>query len=72
MRGKLGLGVLLAAVLGVAAPVFAQAPGPAEGKPGGKRVRRVDRFAHYPSVKKLILNQVTYNCCRHQETWLDK
>ncbi len=33
---------------------------------------RVDRFAHYPSVKNLILNQVTYNCCRHQETWLDK
>ena len=35
MRGKLGLGVLLAAVLAVAAPVFAQAPAPAEGKPGG-------------------------------------
>ena len=33
---------------------------------------RVDRFAHYPYVKNLILNQVTYNCCRHQETWLDK
>jgi hypothetical protein len=37
-----------------------------------KRVGRVDRFAHYPSVKNLILNQVTYNCGRHQETWLDK
>jgi len=23
-------------------------------------------------LKNLILNQVTYNCCRHQETWLDK
>ena len=22
--------------------------------------------------RNLILNQVTYNCCRHQETWLDK
>ena len=113
MRGKLGLGALLAAVLGVAAPAFAQAPAPAEGKPGGvlrlvlredlpqgfaihesatnsvtwpampcysnlvifdqlKRVGRVDRFAHYPSVKNLILNQVTDNGCRHQETWLDK
>ncbi|HEV8228163.1 MAG TPA: hypothetical protein VGQ74_14235 [Methylomirabilota bacterium] len=30
------------------------------------RVGRVDRFARYPSVKNLILNQVTYNCCRHQ------
>ncbi|HTI55462.1 MAG TPA: ABC transporter substrate-binding protein [Verrucomicrobiae bacterium] len=33
---------------------------------------RTDRFAHYPSVKNLILNQVTYNCCRLQEVWLDK
>jgi len=33
---------------------------------------RVDRFAHYPHVKGPVLNQVTYNCCRHQETWLDK
>jgi peptide/nickel transport system substrate-binding protein len=33
---------------------------------------RVDRFAHYPYVKNLILNQVTYNCCRLQEVWLDK
>src|SRR5262247_683829 len=33
---------------------------------------RVDRFAHYPFVKNLVLNQVTYNCCRHQETWLEK
>jgi len=33
---------------------------------------RVDRFAHFPYVKNLILNQVTYNCCRLQEVWLDK
>ena len=33
---------------------------------------RVDRFAHYPYVKNLIPNQVTYNCCRLQEVWLDK
>ena len=33
---------------------------------------RVDRFAHRPQVKNLILNQVVYNCCRLQETWLDR
>ncbi len=33
---------------------------------------RTDRFAHYPYVKNLILNQVTYNCCRLQDVWLDK
>jgi peptide/nickel transport system substrate-binding protein len=33
---------------------------------------RTDRYAHYPYVKNLILNQVTYNCCRLQEVWLDK
>jgi len=33
---------------------------------------RVDRFPHYPYVKNLILNQVTYNCCRFQDVWLDK
>ncbi|HEY7204744.1 MAG TPA: ABC transporter substrate-binding protein [Methylomirabilota bacterium] len=33
---------------------------------------RTDRFAHYPYVKNLVLNQVTYNCCRLQEVWLDK
>jgi peptide/nickel transport system substrate-binding protein len=33
---------------------------------------RTDRFAHYPYVRNLILNQVTYNCCRLQEVWLDK
>ena len=33
---------------------------------------RTDRFAHYPYVKNLIPNQVTYNCCRLQEVWLDK
>ena len=33
---------------------------------------RVDRFAHHPYVKNLIPNQVTYNCCRLQEVWLDK
>ena len=33
---------------------------------------RVDRFAQHPYVKNLIPNQVTYNCCRLQEVWLDK
>ncbi len=33
---------------------------------------RTDRFAHYPYVKNLIPNQVTYNCCRLQEVWLDR
>jgi peptide/nickel transport system substrate-binding protein len=33
---------------------------------------RVDRFAHQPYVKNLIPHQVVYNCCRLQETWLDK
>ena len=33
---------------------------------------RTDRFAHYPYVRNLILNHVTYNCCRLQEVWLDK
>jgi peptide/nickel transport system substrate-binding protein len=33
---------------------------------------RTDRFAHHPHVKNLIPNQVTYNCCRLQEVWLDK
>jgi hypothetical protein len=33
---------------------------------------RVDRFAQHPYVKNLIPSQVTYNCCRLQEVWLDK
>ncbi|HEX6079736.1 MAG TPA: ABC transporter substrate-binding protein [Methylomirabilota bacterium] len=33
---------------------------------------RTDRFAHHSYVKNLILNQVTYNCCRLQEVWLDR
>ena len=33
---------------------------------------RTDRFAHHPYVKNLIPNQVTYNCCRLQEVWLDR
>ncbi len=33
---------------------------------------RTDRFAHHPYVRNLIPNQVTYNCCRLQEVWLDK
>jgi peptide/nickel transport system substrate-binding protein len=33
---------------------------------------RVDRFAHQAYVKNLIPHQVVYNCCRLQETWLDK
>ena len=35
MRVRLGLGALLAVVLAVAAPAFAQGPAPVEGKPGG-------------------------------------
>ena len=30
------------------------------------------RLAHYPYVKNLIPNQVTYNGCRLQEVWPDK
>jgi peptide/nickel transport system substrate-binding protein len=33
---------------------------------------RSDRFAHYPYVKNLIPHQVVYNCCRLQDTWLDR
>ena len=33
---------------------------------------RVDRFAHHAYVKNLVPHQVVYNCCRLQETWLDK
>jgi peptide/nickel transport system substrate-binding protein len=33
---------------------------------------RADKFAHYPYVKNLVPHQVVYNCCRLQETWLDK
>ena len=33
---------------------------------------RVDRFAHLPTVKNLVPHSVVYNCCRLQETWLDK
>ena len=33
---------------------------------------RIDRFAHHPYVRNLIPNQVTYNCCRLQEVWLDR
>ncbi len=33
---------------------------------------RTDRFAHHPYVRNLIPNQVTYNCCRLQEVWLDR
>ena len=33
---------------------------------------RVDRFAHHPYVKNLIPHNVVYNCCRLQDTWLDK
>ena len=59
MRVRPLLGIALA-VLALAGPAFAQATPPGE---------HVDRFAH---VKNLILNQVTYNCCRLQEVWLDK
>jgi len=33
---------------------------------------RVDRFAHLPTVKNLVPHSVVYNCCRMQDTWLDK
>jgi peptide/nickel transport system substrate-binding protein len=33
---------------------------------------RTDRFARWAHVKDLFTHQVTYNCCRHEETWLDR
>jgi len=33
---------------------------------------RTDRFAHHPYVKNLVPHQVVYNCCRLQDTWLDR
>ena len=33
---------------------------------------RYDYFAHWPQVKNLIPHNVVYNCCRLQDTWLDK
>ncbi len=33
---------------------------------------RTDRFARWPHVRNLIPHQVIYNCCRMQETWLDR
>jgi peptide/nickel transport system substrate-binding protein len=33
---------------------------------------RIDRFAHHPHVKNLIPHNVVYNCCRLQDTWLDR
>ena len=33
---------------------------------------RVDRFAHWPYVRNLTPHNVVYNCCRLQETWLDR
>jgi peptide/nickel transport system substrate-binding protein len=33
---------------------------------------RADTFAHYPYVKNLVPHQVVYNCCRLQDTWLDR
>ena len=33
---------------------------------------RIDRFAHLPTVKNLVPHSVVYNCCRLQDTWLDK
>jgi peptide/nickel transport system substrate-binding protein len=33
---------------------------------------RTDRFAVQPYVKNLVPHPVVYNCCRLQETWLDK
>ena len=33
---------------------------------------RVDRFAHHAYVKGLVPHNVVYNCCRLQDTWLDR
>jgi peptide/nickel transport system substrate-binding protein len=33
---------------------------------------RVDRFAQQAYVKNLVPHSVVYNCCRLQDTWLDK
>jgi peptide/nickel transport system substrate-binding protein len=33
---------------------------------------RVDRFATQPYVKNLVPHPVVYNCCRLQDTWLDR
>jgi peptide/nickel transport system substrate-binding protein len=33
---------------------------------------RVDRFAQQPYVKNLVPHSVVYNCCRLQDTWLDR
>jgi hypothetical protein len=33
---------------------------------------RIDRFAHLPTVKNLVPHSVVYNCCRLQDSWLDK
>ena len=33
---------------------------------------RTDHFAHHPHVKGLTIHNVVYNCCRLQDTWLDR
>ena len=33
---------------------------------------RTDHFAHQPHVKGLTIHNVVYNCCRLQDTWLDR
>jgi peptide/nickel transport system substrate-binding protein len=33
---------------------------------------RTDKFAHHAHVKSLVIHNVTYNCCRLQDTWLAK
>lgn len=33
---------------------------------------RTDRFARWPQVKGLFTHSVTYNCCRQEDTWLDR
>ena len=33
---------------------------------------RIDRFAHHAYVKGLVPHNVTYNCCRLQDAWLDR
>ena len=33
---------------------------------------RIDRFATQPYVKNLVPHPVVYNCCRLQDTWLEK
>ena len=33
---------------------------------------RTDRFAHHAHVKNLTIHNVVYNCCRLQDTWVER